>query len=143
MTESKESKSPEKKGFVAEFKEFINRGSVVDLAVGVVVGGAFTSIVNSLVNDIITPLIGLICGGVDFSNLSITVREASINYGSFIQNIINFFIIAFSIFLVVRFMNRMRETNEKGLAKLTDKAKNLKAKQDEFNSSLKAKLKKK
>ena len=122
MTEEK------KKGFIAEFKEFINRGSVIDLAVGVVVGGAFTAIVNSLVNDIITPLIGLILGGVNFSGLSITVKDASINYGMFIQNIINFIIVAFCIFIVVKFMNRMRETNEKNLGKLAEKAKALKEK---------------
>ena len=122
MTEEK------KKGFIAEFKEFINRGSVIDLAVGVVVGGAFTAIVNSLVNDIITPLIGLILGGVDFSGLSITVKDASIHYGMFIQNVINFIIVAFCIFLVVRFMNRMREKNEKNLGKLAEKAKALKEK---------------
>ena len=137
MTEEK------KKGFIAEFKEFINRGSVIDLAVGVVVGGAFTSIVNSLVNDIITPLIGLILGGVDFSGLSLTVKDASINYGMFIQNIINFLIVAFCIFLVVRIMNRMRETNEKSLKKLADRAKDLaeksKAKAEELSEKSKAK----
>ena len=137
MTEEK------KKGFIAEFKEFINRGSVIDLAVGVVVGGAFTSIVNSLVNDIITPLIGLILGGVNFSGLSLTVKDASINYGMFIQNVINFIIVAFCIFLVVRIMNRMRETNEKNLAKLADKAKDLAEKSKAKAEELKEKSKKK
>lgn len=137
MTEEK------KKGFIAEFKEFINRGSVIDLAVGVVVGGAFTSIVNSLVNDIITPLIGLILGGVNFSGLSLTVKDASINYGSFIQNIINFLIVAFCIFLVVKFMNRMRESNEKGLKKLAEKTKALAEKSKAKAEELKEKSKKK
>lgn len=112
-----------KKGFLQEFKEFINRGSVVDLAVGVVVGGAFTAIVNSLVNDIITPLIGLIMGGIDFSNLSLTVGDASIAYGNFIQNIINFIIVAFAIFCVVKVMNKMHERSEKERKKLLEKAK--------------------
>ena len=112
-----------KKSFFQEFKDFINRGSVVDLAVGVVVGGAFTTIVNSLVNDIITPLIGLIMGGVDFSNLSLTVKDASVNYGNFIQNIINFIIVAFAIFVVVKAMNRIHERSEYERKKLLEKAK--------------------
>ena len=120
MEENKDNKEV-KKSFLQEFKEFINRGSVVDLAVGVVVGGAFTAIVNSLVNDIITPLIGLIVGGVDFSNLSITVKDASINYGSFIQNVINFIIVAFAIFAVVKVMNRMHERSESERKKLLEK----------------------
>ena len=110
-------------GIVKEFKEFINRGSVVDLAVGVVVGGAFTSIVDSLVNDIITPLIGLIMGGVDFSSLSINVKDATVSYGNFIQNIINFIIVAFAIFVVVKVMNRMHEASEKEGKKFLEKAK--------------------
>ena len=126
MTEEK------KKGFIAEFKEFINRGSVIDLAVGVVVGGAFTAIVNSLVNDIITPLIGLILGGVNFSGLAITVGDANVMYGNFIQNIINFIIVAFCIFCVVRAMNRMRERSEKANARLLEKAASLKEKAKVF-----------
>ena len=93
--------------FLKEFKKFISRGSVVDLAVGVVVGGAFSKIVTSLVNDIIMPLIGIIIGGIDFSNLTLTFKNATISYGLFIQNVIDFLIIAFCIFLFVRFFNRL------------------------------------
>ncbi len=103
-----EKKEEEKKGFFGEFKEFISRGNVVDMAVGVVVGGAFTAIVNSLVNDIIMPIIGALTGGVDFNSLSIKVGEASINYGLFIQNIVYFILVAFVIFLVVKGINKMR-----------------------------------
>lgn len=98
---------------IKEFKEFINRGNVMDLAIGVIVGGAFNTIVTSLVNDIIMPIIGLIIGGADFSGLTITFRNASINYGLFLQNIINFLLIAFSLFLVIRAMNRIDELKHK------------------------------
>ena len=83
-----------------EFKEFISKGNVLDLAVGVIVGGAFGKIVTSLVDDIIMPIIGLIIGGIDFSGLSLKIGDATVKYGMFIQNIVNFLIIAFSIFLV-------------------------------------------
>ena len=82
------------KKIISEFKEFISRGNVVDLAVGVIVGGAFSKIVTSLVNDVLTPLIGIVLGGVDFSSLSVNIKSAKIMYGSFIQNIIDFLIIA-------------------------------------------------
>lgn len=90
-----------------EFKKFISRGNVVDLAVGVIVGGAFSKIVTSLVNDVMMPLIGIVSGGVDFSNLSITFRDANIMYGAFIQNIIDFLIISACIFMFVKFMNSL------------------------------------
>ena len=90
-----------------EFREFINRGNVIDLAVAVILGAAFTAIVNSLVNDIIMPLIGVLLGGVDFTSLAITVGEAQITYGNFIQAIINFLLIAFIVFMIIRSMNRM------------------------------------
>lgn len=93
--------------FLGEFKTFISRGNVLDLAVGVVVGGAFSKIVSSLVNDIITPLIGIIIGGRDFSSLSISIGDAKIAYGSFIQNIIDFLIIAFCIFIFIKFINKL------------------------------------
>lgn len=98
-----------------EFKKFIARGNVLDLAVGVIVGGAFSSIVTSLVNNIFTPLIGLVLGGVDFSGLSITFRDTQIMYGAFIQNVIDFLIVAFCLFLVVRFVNKIthKEENKK------------------------------
>ena len=97
---------------IKEFKEFIAKGNVMDLAVGVIIGGAFQAIVNSLVNDILMPIIGVITGGIDFSSLAITVGEASINYGMFIQNIIYFLIVAWVIFLVVKAINKMRRTSE-------------------------------
>ena len=90
-----------------EFKAFIARGNVVDLAVGVVIGGAFGKIVTSLVNDIIMPLIGVLLGGLDFSALTIKVGSASVTYGNFIQNIIDFLIIAASIFLFVKLINKI------------------------------------
>ena len=119
MAEAKKVEKEEKKTFKEEFIEFINRGSVVDLAVGVVIGGAFTTIVNSLVNDIIMPIVGLIAGGVDFSGLAIripnffgTSDEAVIAYGNFIQNIIQFLIIAFAIFMVIKGMNKLNARRE-------------------------------
>ena len=95
-----------------EFRDFINRGSVVDLAVAVIIGGAFGAIITSLVDDIIMPLIGVIIGGVDFASLSIQVGEASILYGSFIQAIVNFLIIAFVLFLIVRSFNKLQKEEE-------------------------------
>ena len=95
-----------------EFKKFIARGNVLDLAVGVIVGGAFSSIVTSLVNNIFTPIIGLVLGGVDFSNLSITFRDTKIMYGAFIQNVIDFLIVAFCLFIVVKFVNRFTKKKE-------------------------------
>jgi large conductance mechanosensitive channel len=95
-----------------EFRDFINRGNVIDLAVAVIIGGAFGAIVTSLVNDIIMPLIGVIMGGVDFAALSIDVGEATILYGSFIQAIVNFLIIAFVLFLIVRSFNKLQQHQE-------------------------------
>ena len=97
-----------------EFKKFIARGNVLDLAVGVIVGGAFSSIVTSLVNNIFTPIIGLIVGGVDFSSLSITFKDTKIMYGAFIQSVIAFLIVAFCLFLVVKAVNKVthKDKNE-------------------------------
>ena len=97
-----------------EFKKFIARGNVLDLAVGVIVGGAFSSIVTSLVNNIFTPIIGLIVGGVDFSSLSITFKDTEIMYGAFIQSVIDFLIVAFCLFLVVKAVNKVthKDKNE-------------------------------
>lgn len=95
------------KKLISEFKKFIMRGNVIDLAVGVVMGNAFSKIVSSLVNDIMMPIIGVIIGGHDFSNLSITVGNAKIMYGSFIQNIIDFLIIAASIFVFIKVINTL------------------------------------
>ncbi|MEY8677163.1 large conductance mechanosensitive channel protein MscL [Coriobacteriaceae bacterium] len=93
------------KGFIAEFKEFISRGSVIDLAVGMIIGAAFTAIVNSLVNDIVMPLIGVIIGGIDFSGIQTQVGGATIMWGNFIQAIINFLLIALVVFLMVKCIN--------------------------------------
>ena len=92
-----------------EFGEFIKRGNVIDLAVAVIIGGAFSAIVTSLVNDIIMPVIGMITGGINFTNLTATVGDATLAYGSFIQAVINFLIIAFVIFMVVKAMNTASE----------------------------------
>lgn len=90
-----------------EFRDFIQRGNVIDLAVAVVMGAAFTAIVNSLVADVITPILGILIGGVDFTSLAITVGEANITYGNFIQAVFNFLIIAWVIFLMVKAINRV------------------------------------
>jgi len=107
------------KAFLGEFKEFISRGSVIDLAVGIIVGGAFTSIVNSLVNDVVMPFIGWLFGGIDFTNLKIVITpgteevpEAAIRYGNFIQNVVNFLLVAFVIFVMIRFINNFRRKKE-------------------------------
>jgi large conductance mechanosensitive channel len=92
-----------------EFRDFAMRGSVIDLAVGVIIGGAFGKIVASLVGDILMPLIGLMMGGVNFADLTFTFRGAEIKYGVFTQNIVDFIIIAFVIFLMVRAMNRLKK----------------------------------
>ena len=95
-----------------EFKDFATRGNIMDLAVGVVIGGAFQSIINSLVNDIIMPTISILTGKVDFSNMVFTVGEASIKYGNFITAIVNFLIIAFSIFLAITYMGKITKKME-------------------------------
>ena len=100
------------KKLIEEFKKFIMRGNVIDLAVGVVMGNAFSKIVSSLVNDIMMPIIGVIIGGHDFSNLSITVGTAKIMYGAFIQNIIDFLIIAASIFIFIKIINALIHKKE-------------------------------
>lgn len=98
---------------IKEFKEFISRGNVVDLAVGVIIGGAFSTIVSSLVNDILMPIIGMILGGIDFTNLSITIGDANIMYGSFIQHVIDFLIVAFCVFIFVKFINELSRIGRK------------------------------
>jgi large conductance mechanosensitive channel len=95
-----------------EFKKFALKGNVLDLAVAVIIGAAFGKIVTSLVQDIIMPIVGLLMGGINFSHLSITVGKADIKYGAFIQTIIDFLIIAISIFFVVRFFNRFKRKEE-------------------------------
>lgn len=97
-----------------EFKEFATRGNIVDLAIGVVIGGAFQKIVNSLVNDIIMPLISILTGKVDFSDMVLTIGNVSIKYGNFITSIVDFLIITFSIFLVVKYINKLNKIKELG-----------------------------
>ena len=99
-------------GFIKEFKEFAAKGNVMDMAVGVIIGGAFGKIVSSLVDDIIMPIVGMITGGVDFTTLAAKVGEAEIKYGLFIQNIIDFLIIAFSIFCVIKAINKFKKKEE-------------------------------
>lgn len=101
-----------KKGVIAEFKEFISRGSVMDLAVGMIMGAAFTAIVNSLVDDIVMPLIGIILKGIDFTALMVSVGDANITYGNFIQAVINFLCISLVIFLLVKALNKFRKKKE-------------------------------
>jgi large conductance mechanosensitive channel len=96
----------------SDFKKFALKGNVIDLAVGVVIGTAFGKIVTSLVQDLIMPLVGLLLGGINFSKLSYTFLDAEIHYGAFIQSVVDFFIIAFSIFLVIRFFNRFKKKEE-------------------------------
>jgi large conductance mechanosensitive channel len=91
-----------------EFRDFIAKGNVLDLAVAVILGLAFGAIVTSLVNDIIMPLIGIIIGGIDFKGLMLQVGTAQVKYGNFIQALVNFFIIAFVVFLIVRSINKMQ-----------------------------------
>jgi large conductance mechanosensitive channel len=92
-----------------EFKEFAMRGNVLDLAVAVIIGGAFGKIITSLVADVLMPVIGLVLGGLNFSELSFTVGEAVVKWGAFVQSIIDFVIVAFVIFMIVRAMNRMQK----------------------------------
>ena len=101
------------KSFINDFKEFISRGNVFDMAVGVIIGTAFGKIVTSIVNDILMPIIGVIIGGHDFSSLSIEIGDATINYGMFIQNVIDFLIVAFSIFVIVKIVNTVTHKEEK------------------------------
>lgn len=104
------------KAFFGEFKKFIARGNVMDMAVGVIIGGAFTAIVTSLVDDVMMPLLSLITGGLDFSSLCIMLGEgemaAALNYGSFIAAVINFLLIAFVIFLLIKGLNKLSRKKE-------------------------------
>ena len=95
------------KKFIHDFKEFISKGNVLDLAIAVVIGNAFNAIVSSLVNDVIMPLVGIIIGGIDFTNIKITYKTSSIMVGNFIQNIINFLIIALSIFVMIQVFQKL------------------------------------
>lgn len=110
-----------------EFKTFISKGNVIDLAVGVIIGSAFGKIVSSLVNDILMPIIGIIIGGIDFSNLTIQIKDATIKYGIFIQNIIDFLIVAFCIFIFIKLINKVSKKEEEKKEKVvSEEAKILK-----------------
>lgn len=104
-----------------EFRDFAMRGNVMDLAVAVIIGGAFGAIITSLVNDVLMPLIGLILGGLDFSGLSFQVGDAVVKYGSFIQAVVNFIIIAFVIFTMVRTINSLKKKEPAPVAEPTTK----------------------
>jgi large conductance mechanosensitive channel len=110
-------------GFIQEFKTFAMRGNVVDMAVGIIIGGAFGKIVSSFVADVIMPPIGVLVGNVDFTNLAITIKQASgdvaavtLNYGKFIQSIVDFIIIAFAIFMMIKAMNTFKKKQEEAPA---------------------------
>ena len=98
---------------IKEFKEFISKGNVIDLAVGVVIGSAFGKIVSSLVDNIIMPLVGMLIGGIDFSSLSLRIGNAKVLYGVFLQNVVDFLIVAFCLFMVVKFMNKFNDLKAK------------------------------
>ena len=105
--------------FLKEFREFAMRGNVVDMAVGVIIGGAFGKIVSSLVGDVVMPVLGILTGGVDFKDLKITLAEAvgetpavTLNYGAFVQNVFDFVIIAFAIFMMIKGINKVKKPVE-------------------------------
>lgn len=108
---------------MSEFKEFAVKGNAVDMAVGIVVGAAFGSVVSSFVADIIMPPVGLLIGGVDFTALALTLKEAAgdapavtLNYGNFIQTVVDFLIVAWAIFLAVKTVNKLRGSDDKAAA---------------------------
>ena len=99
-------------GFVKEFKEFAVKGNVMDMAVGVIIGGAFGKIVTSVVDDLLMPIVGMLTGGVNFTDLSVKVGEATLKYGNLIQNVLDFLIVAFCIFLMVKGINKLKKEPE-------------------------------
>ncbi len=117
-----EKKNNKTKKFLEEFKKFISKGNVLDLAIAVIIGNSFNAIVTSLVNDVIMPLVGIIIGGIHFDTIKITVGEADIMVGSFIQHVVNFLIVAFTIFVVIKTFNKLnhRKEEKKELPKKTD-----------------------
>lgn len=100
------------KKFMDEFKQFIARGNVMDMAVGVIIGGAFTAITNSLINDVIMPLLGIFTGSISFSTLTLTINGAVIAYGNFIQAVLNFLVMAFVVFCMIKTLNRFHRKKE-------------------------------
>ncbi len=105
-----------------DFKAFAMRGNVIDMAVGVIIGGAFGKIVSSIVDDLLMPIIGIIIGGIDFKNLSLTIGDAKITYGNFLQNTIDFLIIAFCIFLIIKGITAMTNKIKKDEAAAAEEA---------------------
>ena len=102
-------KEKEKKGFIGEFKEFALRGNVMDMAVGIVIGTAFAAIINSLVKDIIMPIVGILTGNINFANLAIKLSDNnSLTYGAFIAAVINFVLVALVLFAIIKFFNKLR-----------------------------------
>lgn len=114
-----------------EFKEFATKGNIMDMAIGVIIGGAFQKIVTSLVNDIIMPTITVFTGKVDFSDLVLTIGNSSIHYGSFITTVVDFLIIAFSIFIAIRSINKLNNRTKENMEKLVKKNKFFKKKHEE------------
>lgn len=110
------------KNFIKEFKEFIAKGNAMTMAIGIIIGGAFTAIVNSLVNDIFMPLLGIVLGGVNFKGITLTVGHATLFVGNFIQAIITFILIALVIFLMVRSFNKMKKKQADDEAKAEEVA---------------------
>ena len=103
-------------GFIKEFKEFAVKGNVMDMAVGVIIGAAFGKIVTSLVNDILMPIIGMLTGGIDFTGWKATIVEANITYGQFVQSVIDFVIVAFCIFLMLKGINKLNRKKQEPAA---------------------------
>ena len=99
-------------GFLAEFKTFIARGNVMDMAVGVIIGGAFSAITTSLINDIIMPLLGILTGSISFADLSVEIGGAVVTYGNFVQAVLNFLVMAFVVFCMVKAMNSFHRKKE-------------------------------
>lgn len=108
--------SEKKNTFLTEFKTFIARGNVMDMAVGVIIGGAFSNITNSLINDIVMPILGIFTSSISFADLSLNIGSAAIAYGSFIQAVLNFLIMAFVVFCLVRAINRFHRKKEEAPA---------------------------
>ncbi len=111
-----------------EFKDFAMKGNIMDMAIGVIIGGAFQKIVTSLVNDIIMPAIAIFTGKVDFSDLVLTIGHSSIKYGAFITTIVDFLIIAFSIFIAIRSINKLNDKTKENMEKMVKKNKFLRGK---------------
>lgn len=125
MANETKKKDPNKKGIVKEFKEFISRGNVMDMAVGIIIGGAFTAIVTSLVNDVAMPIIGKLTGGINFDTLNIVLGEGEeapvIAIGSFILSVVNFLLIALVVFFMIKGINKMKKDKKEPEAAPTTK----------------------